>query len=94
MKHASSSRFQGVGRWIQRALLCLWLVLGAGLPQEVVGSTVPVPAFSIRPLCPDSLQTPESMKTYLQQAAQVIEVTPDSLPLRLADLQHRAADCG
>lgn len=37
---------------------------------------------------------PESMKTYLQQAARVIEVTPDSLPLRLADLQHRAADCG
>ena len=91
MKHVFSSRFQGVGRWIQRAVLCLWLVLGAGLPQEVVGSAVPVSAFSIRPLCPDSLQTPESMKTYLQQAARVIEVTPDSLPLRLADLQRRAA---
>lgn len=90
MKHVSSSRLQGMGHWIQRAVLCLWAVLGAGLSQEVVGSAIPVLAFSIRPLCPDSLQTPESMKMYLQQAARVIEVTPDSLPLRLADLQRRA----
>ena len=61
MKHVFSSRFQGVGRWIKRAVLCLWLVLGAGLPQEVVGSAVPVSAFSIRPLCPDSLQTVERL---------------------------------